>query len=534
MAAASNFGHGWKEGLFHDALDLGVRDFRDIIYWSDVETESGSYTYDAPTTAYPAQLSDQQSRMSLTVNWGNELYDDGDTPYTAEGREALARFVVATLDAHPSITSVEVGNEFNGLNFVTGPAEEAVRDARAPYHFEILKEIYTQVKAAHPEVEVLGGAAHSIPGGYLWPLLDLGAADYMDALVLHPYSTPPEQLLRQVAVLRRHDAAKTLPLQVTEFGDKDRAAAPGFLLRMYCAMALSGVQRAAWYPLHDRRGDDLQPLIDVSSGRPSAAGIAFAQVQDRLAGLPVTDVSPDPFTYACLFGDNTMVIWGEPRHVDVDEGLDVRNSQGVVLDTVSLSLSMSNPILISSDTPIALGEQVRLAPQDIIADSYHQFAYPEEGKRFAADDPFRRYAQRGDKRIRLFTMPGQDASGTPWTPYLGNRHIRPARLTAEALVPAKRGEESIEIVHRYVADHDHTVTIDAEWTPSERSSDGIEVTILRGDEVLHHESGLRAAQQVSLPDIALKDGDPLDFIVAPGAEADGDLTNFRITLREAK
>ncbi len=532
LAAASNFGHGWVPMLFNQAVQLGVTDFRDIIYWQSVEREPGVFAFDKPETTYAKEIGAVGGHMSLTVNWGNEFYDDGHTPYTQEGRAALGKFVSEALDKFPEINAVEIGNEFNGQNFVSGPILDIKREDRAAIYFEILRSVYLEVKAHHPEVEVLGGAVHSIPAGYLWALLDLGGADYMDALVLHPYTTQPEQLMRQIAVLRRHPKARALPIQVTEFGHQSRTVAPGFLVRTYCALALSGVERVVWYPLSDR-GDELQPLIDPLNGRPTAVGRAFAFVQNNLAGLPVKDVSPDPYTYACLFGESHLVIWGEPRAVGIADDVDAANATGVKLDPVLLRLSMTEPLLISSENPIVIGENVQLEASDIIADSYHQFAFPEDGDEKVPADPFLRFAQRGERSIPLVTMPGQESSGTIWTPYLGNRYIRPSRLTAESTVITGAGEDAVEIVHRYTADHQEAVAVEASWEPSGQGGGGIDITIQAGGHTLLEKTGVKTLEKVSLPNIELSSGENLDFIVGPGPESDRSLVAYRIVLRKA-
>ncbi|MEM8629757.1 MAG: hypothetical protein AAGF74_00840 [Pseudomonadota bacterium] len=531
LASASNFGHGWKRDLFNDAGNLGITDFRDIIYWSLVEQEPGQLVFADPRTNYPARLKEIDARMSLTLNWGNDFYDDGHTPHSQEALEALGRFVVAALDAYPRITAVEVGNEFNGSNFVTGPVLDAKREKRAAAHFELLRAVSNAVNATHPEVRVLGGAAHSVPGGYLWPIIDLGGAEYMDAFVLHPYTTPPEQLARQIDVLRRHEGIAELPVQVTEFGTKNRLAAPGFLLRMYCAMSLSGVERAAWYPLNDR-GDELIPLIDPITGQPTSVGKAYERVQSTLVGLPVQNVSPDPYTYGCKFGDNFMVIWGEPRQLTVANGIEVRNPQGVRLDPAVLRLSIANPLFLASDQPLEFGKNVKLSENKILADSFHQFAYPTEGERVSPSDGFVRFAQRGERPVRLYTMPGQEAQGTPWTPYLGNKYIRPVRVTADTLVPGRNGDETIAVVHRYLAEQSQNVAIEATWTPSDKSSDGIDIEVTLDGVLLHGASKVKEEHRLSLPEIELQEGQTLEFIVGPGEETVGDITDYRITLRK--
>lgn len=529
LGAASNFGHGTSEEVLEQAIRLGVSDFRDIVYWSVVEQEPGEFSYEEASANYPALIKDNGGQMSLTVNWGNELYDKGHTPFSAEGREALGRFITSTLREFPAIEAVEVGNEFNGNNFIVGPLLETRREARAAAHLELLQDVYRTVKAEFSEVQVLGGAAHSVPGGYVWPIFDLGGAAYMDALVLHPYTTSPEQLVRQINVLRRNAAVADIPIHVTEFGEKDDQTAPGYLLRMYCAMALSGVERAVWYPLNER-GDDLEPLIDPISGRSTRVGLAFAQVQDKLMGLPVRDISPDPFTYACQFGEKAIVIWGEQRSVAISQGMTALNAEGVLLDPVALRMTMTNPILITSDEPFQLGEDVTLSRHDILADSFHQFSYPKQGHKKARSDAFERFAQRAGRRVNLKTMPGQEAAGTPWTPYLGNRYLRPARITAKHLVPGKIDDEEIEIVHRYVAKEDLRLSVDAVWEPGAESADGIAVTVMQDDTELFSDSSVRQTQNFTAEVLLPKDA-ALEFIVGPGGDAKGDVTEFRIVLR---
>lgn len=531
LGVASNFGHDDQGNLLESALRLGFRDFRDIIYWSSVETRPGEYLFDDISTNYPDKLSSAGAQMSLTLNWGNELYAGGATPYTEDSRAALARFVVAALDAFPAIMAVEVGNEFNGQNFIKGPILDMKREARAAPYFELLRTVREAVDATHPETGVLGGAAHSMPLGYLWPLLDFGAAGYMDALVLHPYTSSPEQFPRQVEVLRRHPDAAELPLQITEFGHKDERGAPGFLLRMYCSMALAGAERVVWYPLNDR-GDGLVPLMEPDLMVATATGRAFLFVQDELSGRPVADVRPDPFTYGCKFGEDRVIIWGEPRDVRVDDGVSARNADGVLLDPVSLRLSLDEPLVLMSDEPITLGDGFHLSPTDIIADSYHEFSYPEGEQVNGLDDSFDRYAQRGKKRIELVMMPGQDSSGTPWTPYRGNRFIRPARLQADIVVPGGTSDDPIKIVHSYMADQTVAVSIETAWLVSGRSEDGIEVSIWHEDDRIHGETVSDRAI-IDFEEVQLRKGERLTFVVGPGHTAKGDVASYRITLKLA-
>jgi hypothetical protein len=72
----------------------------------------------------------------------------------------------------------------------------------------------------------------------------------MDAMVIHPYDVRPEQLVRQIALLRREvPTAAEMPVAVTEFGLADAQAAPAYLMKSYCQQAVAGVNLAVCYPL---------------------------------------------------------------------------------------------------------------------------------------------------------------------------------------------------------------------------------------------------------------------------------------------
>jgi hypothetical protein len=529
LAAASNFGHGWQPDIYREALALPVRDFRDIIYWNQVERREGEYLFDDLTTSYPARLAQDGAVMSLTVNWGNDLYDDGATPHSDAGRAALGRFVLAALEAYPAITAVEIGNEFNGKGFVRGPIEEMGTGERAVYYARLLAAVDDALEAAGNQTPILGGAAHSIPGGYLWPLFEAGGGDHLDALVLHPYSTPVEQLQRQIAVLRMGGGVGDVPLQITEFGSKDPGTAAEDFLKMYCAMALSGVERAAWYPLNDR-GDGYVPLVDPVTG-PTRAGRAYALIQEYLSGLPVVDASPDPFTYACQFGSGALVVWGEPRSFTLPgQDIQILDAVGDPVARDGLRLSMEQPLLILSGAVLELGDEGVLGPHGLLADSYHQFGYPAPGAHRAPGDPFRRFARRNGERLVLGTRPGQEAAGTIWTPYRGNRFLLPVRLSADAMVIGGNAEAPVEIVHRYRPEQDEVLTAESRWAVGRRSTDGVVLVVEHNGTPLV-EAVVTTQQLISIADLTLKAGDFLDFILRPGVEASGDVASYRIILR---
>ncbi|MFC2966696.1 hypothetical protein [Acidimangrovimonas pyrenivorans] len=526
LAADSNFGQGWSPEMLAAAQGLGVRALRDAVYWSLVERD-GEFHFDRKRTSYPDKVAAAGLRMSLVVNNGHPDYDDGKTPHSKRAVAAFARDAAETVKRFPVIDSVEVGNEFNSANFVDGPVKEGGLSQRVAYYAALLKATHDAVKAARPEVRILGGGVHSIPVGYLQRLFALGAAADMDALALHPYSTPPEQLARQIAVLRRLPQAAEMPIEVTEFGTTDAAAAPGFLLRNYCQMALSGVSRAVWFPLN-ARGDGLEPLVD-DTGAATPTGRAYATAARLLEGKPVSDAAPDPFTYACQFGDRALVIWGAPRALHLGRSdLQAFDPSGAPLAPSLLQLSETDPILVTGESPFVLGTDVTLGPQRLIADSYDQYAFP--GGR--TEDGFDRYVLAGGKRVELEMRPGQEAPGRPWTPYLAAADNPWVRLQARSLLPGGSSDRPEMIVQSFTAPHAMTLRAEARFTPAQRSADGIEVTVALNDRVLFRGVG-KDPQVFDGKPLTLKAGDTLSFTVGPNGNAKGDVTAYRITLRRA-
>jgi hypothetical protein len=377
----------------------------------------------------------------------------------------------------------------------------------------------------NPSVKILGGAAHSIPIAWFQALFDNGAARYLDALVIHPYTVPAEQIRRQIAFLRHVIKAQDLPIEVTEFGHKDAAVAPSHLIKNYCQMALSGVTRVVWYPLNPR-GDGLAPLLD-NAGQITPVGRAYQLISSAFVGQTVTDVAPDPFTYACRFGDDRLVIWGEARDITLAHpDLRAVDVTGAPLDGGDLVLARDTPLIIlSKNTSIALGSSVILGPQQVIADSVHQFAYPGSEN----TDPFERFVLQGAHEFALQARLGQEKGGVPWTPYLGSDRDGIARAGADWVLPSAWETGPLKIVYRYRIADEVQATIRIEIAPSNRSVDGVDIAVMLNGAPLYEKS-VSEASMITLEQLALEAGDVLEFEVGPGATARGDSSRFRVTI----
>lgn len=528
LGAASNFSQGRQSGMLKYSSEVGVHSFRDGMSWERAEPDPGHYDFSHKRTGYPVILGAIGGRVSVVLNWGNPHYDNGDTPHSPEALRAFGAFAGALVERFPQIDSLEVGNEFNGVNFVSGPLRDLTPLDRARAYVPMLKAASRAARAERADIRILGGATHSLPAGYLWALLDAGAGEWLDSLAVHPYTTPAEQFVRQVAVLRRHPVAASLPLEVTEFGSPDPEAAAGHLLRNYCQFALGGVTRAVWYPLNTR-GDGMVPLF-APDGEITSAGEAFRLVATYMEGRPVADAAPDAFGYGCRFGEDVLVLWGAPRDIQVPPDVLALDARGRPAAS-PLKLSETEPLVLIAPNGESLDGRVNIGDSGLIADSFHEFSYPENDEFRARGDGFERFARRGEQEFPLRAMPGQQARGTPWVPYRGNENFRSIRLTAQGILPGGRPGAPVEIVHRYVASSSGTVLLKADFRPGERSEDGISVGVTIDGVPVFHDVGKGRIAIAALP-LELSRGSRLEIVVGPNGTSNGDLTDYTIRLRK--
>ena len=523
LGAATNLSQGVQPALVDLTRAVGLTQLRDGMNWGRVETAKGRYTFATPRTRFPDVIAQAGSTVTIVTNWGNPLYDSGDTPHSAEALEALAGYTAALVDRFPAIDGIEVGNEFNGVNFVRGPLKDMTPLQRARAYVPMLRAGFNGVKETKPDLRVLGGATHSLPGGYLWEIMDHGGADYMDALAVHPYTTPAEQFVRQMNVLRRHPALARLPVEITEFGTPGAMRAPGHMLRNYCQFALGDVARAVWFP-GNLRGEKMAPLF-TPAGQITPAGLTFRLISERMAGRDVSDASDDDFTYGCQFGEDVAVLWGAPRRLTLTEDVTALDATGQASAAPAMLDPVTPVVLVSQGGAVKDG--VTLGPQKLEADSFHQFAYPQGNELQAQGDSFARFARKAGQIIPLMTLPGQERSGVPWFPYRGHPDHRDIRLTADSLLP---GADK-DIVHRYTAPSEKTLHLRADFTAGGRSADGILVTVtLRGEVLFSGAGGAQEKISIDLPDLQFQTGDMLEVSVNDNGTPKGDVSKYRISL----
>jgi hypothetical protein len=253
LGVQTHFSQGWPVSVLDNASALGTVAIRDSLAWARGEPSPGAYAI-AENDRHLELICERGWDAMLTLVPVNPNYDRGQTVHTEDGRRAFARYIRVLLDQTPDcIVAIEVGNEINGENGITGPARSDIPG----FYTALLRAVRDEIKPAHPEVFILGGSTNVIGIGFLESLFEAGALDAMDAVVVHPYRAQAEgvdvEIDRLKQAMERHGGEK--PIWATEFSDNyetPELAAAG-LIKMVALMSASQVERAYWYALLDQR-----------------------------------------------------------------------------------------------------------------------------------------------------------------------------------------------------------------------------------------------------------------------------------------
>jgi len=213
----------------------------ELFPWAYYHAADGGIAWDHPDMVINhahAQGLKVIARIGLTPGWARPP----DTPLNyldATAYDDFAEFAARFAARYQGkLAAIIVGNEPN-LSYEWG-----YREGTAVDYTNLLKTVYPAIKAANPDVLVLGGALAPTlePAGSPWGLNDLeyldqmyaaGAADYFDGLAVHSYgltfpalADPGPEILnfRRVELVRevmlRHGDANT-QIYITEFGWND-------------------------------------------------------------------------------------------------------------------------------------------------------------------------------------------------------------------------------------------------------------------------------------------------------------------------
>lgn len=441
LGIATHFGQGWSLGLITSASLLGADFLRDTPHWDLAEKQPGVIAFEGGRLTHFDAM-DQQGLPALFVSARpNPLYDNGDTPHSAEGLAAYGRFAAATVARFPSVWAVEVGNEVNAQNFIKGPVANAPYAQRHLFHGTMVDAVAAAISQSNAgDIEIIGGAMHSIPVGFARRMFASGAINRADAVAIHPYTSPPEHVGGHIDMLRAAMGPRRWEIDATEFGqDKLSNERTGwYLTRMTASLAAAGVRSAGWYALAPQSWLPNMELVDAA-GVPKPAGEAFFVMADLLnrgaakrLDVPLVGVE------AVAFGDQAVVLWGEARSITASEPGHWTDGRGRPVSGQPM-LDPHAPLIFTSQGASIPSQDAFFFGGSLIADSFDQFDVAASAGVTAVSlhGVAWTYFQRSGsgKLAPLGVMEGGEVQGEPWRPYLGNRTLRPMMATETELRP---------------------------------------------------------------------------------------------------
>ncbi|WP_154793442.1 hypothetical protein [Occultella kanbiaonis] len=332
FGVATHYGQSWPLETAALVADAGFGLARDEAYWAGQETTPGQIVWQDKVVAYQDEFEDLGLGHFRVLSYGNPLYFPDEAPTTPEGREAFARYAVATVaELGVEGNYFEVWNEWNWRD-LDGPAAGS-----ASQYVALLQVVHDAVKAEYPDAVLVGPALAPMNDWQDWfsEFADLGGLELIDAVSTHPYTHPnaPEGSSRfqgQYGALRtimgEHGHAD-MPLLLSEVGwptaetavGVDEATQARLMVRGQLTAFADGAQNFTIYDFMDDGTDagevehrfGIVRNTDDPRGAwvPKPAYVTSAVMNRMLAGLPFEssgDLGDDAWDVVFSDGNRTV------------------------------------------------------------------------------------------------------------------------------------------------------------------------------------------------------------------------------------
>jgi polysaccharide biosynthesis protein PslG len=241
--------------------EVGLQSLRDTYYWSNLEQTKGVFKPTPPLLALEKAIVSGkgvgQKSPLIILCCANRLYGGG-FPLSTEARGAFIRYAkwVATR-LKGKVYDYQVWNEWNIGAHATYPVKGDPGE-----YTRLLREVHSALKSVDPSIRVVGGAIAGWDSGWTEAMLQQGAAQYMDAISIHPYAYPnvPEihidYLYKFRALVDKYRSG--LPIYLGEIGWPSYEGAQGvsewrsgvYLARLLLLLPqISSIRGTWWYNL---------------------------------------------------------------------------------------------------------------------------------------------------------------------------------------------------------------------------------------------------------------------------------------------
>ncbi|WP_170416494.1 hypothetical protein [Ruegeria atlantica] len=510
LGVQTHMEQGWSNSSIRLARDMGATHLRDEIGWVTAEKQPGVYSFDV-ADRYMLPIINQGMTPLIVVTDTHPLYDNGDTPHSKEGREAMAAWISAIF-SHYGVNNVqiEIGNEVNADDFVSGPFTE-----NPPVYFAALvRTIRDRLDQDHPKARIMCSGLNTIAIGFYRAFFQAGGLDSCDAISVHPYRDNPDTLLIELSRLTSlmEEFGRARPIYVTEFGHwfDDPNDAPDYMVKMVSQLAASGVTDAYWYALLDEEWWPNMGLLDENARNRKPAADAFELLQNTLLplGRPATRATINT-SHVYEFGDggNGFVLWGSGAEIEISGTADYFDTRGRPIEAISAL----------SDTPVVITGQdleVRLISPGNTADTQYQFNQP----------PWSYFVRRPEVGIVPL-----EVIDWRWPSFLGAPDLSPLNVGFDGITTARFDDKPYSVIERFTAQAAGRHTING-WWQTETKTEPSRLFIRHNDNDLT-EDGI-TTDRYSLPELALdlQPGDTIDFEIAPAGPNGDSFTTRRIKI----
>jgi polysaccharide biosynthesis protein PslG len=247
---------------------LGIGWVRRDLPWKEIETSKGVYNFSGYDTLINA-LHNAGLRIVMILDYNNALYDNGNSPQSAQGRAAFAHFAQAAAQRYAGkVTVWEIYNEPNNVFWSPAP--------NVNQYIALANETTAAIHSVLPGAIVVGPALagpllHDEPllpktYGYLNQVLASSTAVHgWSAITVHPYRTPsqtPETVITNLNMVRslmtNHgiDPAK-VPLIAGEWGYStfsqgvDEQTQAAYAVRSFLMAGIENMPYTIWYDWQD-------------------------------------------------------------------------------------------------------------------------------------------------------------------------------------------------------------------------------------------------------------------------------------------
>lgn len=177
----------------------GFKLVRFNMHWSSIEKSRGVYNFKQDGQDYDRLVEAMASRgirVSFHLAYENPLYDQGYAPYTAQGREAFAKFAAACAARYKGEFIIwEIWNEPNVDQFWKDAPKSAT--PRHELYAQLAREAIVAMRTADPNAIILGPAVGPLDRQEAWEFIRemgrTGVLAMVDGVSVHPYrATAPE------------------------------------------------------------------------------------------------------------------------------------------------------------------------------------------------------------------------------------------------------------------------------------------------------------------------------------------------------